>query len=262
MRRPLVSIIVATLNTPELTRACLESLLKNTSVSHELILVNNSRSRAVRRCLKPFRDIRLIQNGRNLGYAKAANQGARAAQGKYLCFLNSDTLVPPRWAERLLEAARLPGVGAVSPLAEWEIYRNPLLDHSTPEVLGAFVELADSTFQRRYTEKLRPARWLGGFCLVVPRTVMDRVGPFDERYFFGWEDIDYCLQLRMNGYRLLKLRSIFVYHKRSASSSARRHAQLVRRSESQFLEKWSALLGRRFRNSAAVFSAVDRKAHE
>ena len=101
--RPLVSIIVATINTPRLTRACLRSVIKNTSIPYELIAVNNSRASAIRQCLQEFKgkSLRVIQNPRNLGYTKAANQGALVSRGEYLCFLNSDTLVPPRWLERL-----------------------------------------------------------------------------------------------------------------------------------------------------------------
>jgi len=255
--RPVVSIVVVTVNTPAVTQACIESILRHTTVSYELIVINNSRARSIRKCLKKFRGIKIIQNKKNLGYSKAANQGAIESNGKFLCFLNSDTLVPPRWMERLLKAARLPGVGAVSPLSEWETYRR--LGSPQNQNAEIFTELADMAFQQWYKNRLKNSRWLCGFCFMIPRSVMACQGLFDERFFFGWEDIDYSLQLRLQGYRLLKVASLFVYHRRGASSSAKRHRLLVRRAEKLFLSKWSLKFNKKFSKDCDVFAEVDRQ---
>ncbi len=256
--QPVVSIIVVTVNTPTLTKSCLESVVKNSSVPYELIVVNNSRARSIRRCLKKFPRLRVIQNSKNLGYTKAANQGALESRGEFLCFLNSDTLVPPRWIERLLEAARLPRVGAVSPLREWKQYRRTW-PSKKPEAIEASTLLIDEAFRRWYGGRVKSVRWLHGFCLMIPRTVMTCVGLFDERFFFGWEDIDYSVQLRLKGYQLLKVKSLFVYHQGGASSSVEKRKQLVKRTEKCFLSKWNSLFNAKHRDARTIFAEVDRK---
>ncbi len=260
-KHPTVSVIVVTMNTPKITRACLDSVRRHTTVPYELIVVNNSRGRAIQDCLKKFNGIHLIQNPKNLGYTKAANQGALRSRGEFLCFLNSDTWVPPRWLERLLDAARLPGVGAVSPLSEWEKYHR-LWPSENQAVLENSTVLTDEAFQKWHAGRTKMARWLCGFCLMIPRVVMARLGFFDERFFFGWEDIDYSIQLRLKGYRLLKAESLFIYHKCGASSSVSKHKKLVREAKKRFLSKWSAAFGVRLRSDKAVFVKVDRRVRQ
>ena len=236
---PLVSIVIATVNTPRLTSACLKSVLKNTAVPCEIVVINNSRARAIRKCLAGFKRIRIIQNPRNLGYTQAANQGILASKGRFLCFLNSDTRVPPRWLERLLEVAEKPRVGAAGPRTAPNDFRWPAHDPKAGEALAALFE---QLFQRYDRRLIQPAEFLTGFCLLIPRRVIDRAGLFDERYFFGWEDIDYSLRLRLLGYRLLKNCSLFIYHQESGSNSAPKRRGLVRQSERQFIAKWKSIL--------------------
>ncbi len=253
-----VSIIVVTINTPRLTRACLESVQKNTSVPYELIVVNNSRARAIRSCLRRFRNIRILQNPENRGYAKAANQGARTARGRFLCFLNSDTLVPPRWMERLLTAARQTGVGAVEPATnnrKSDVYRSRRRARAVGEETVAFLDR--NTIQRG--QVFETARCLVGFCLLIPRDVMEAVGPFDERFFFGMEDIDYSLRLRLRGYRLIRARSVFVYPHWSASGRSDHRRRFDRQARRRFTTKWKMLLGRPFSCPGDVFVEFNRR---
>jgi len=243
MKPPRLSVIVVTVNTPALTRACLASVSAHTTVPYELLVVNNSRAAPIQRCLRTFRRIRLRRNPRNLGYARAANQGARDARGQYLCFLNSDTLVPPGWAERLLAAARRPGVGAVGPAAPRDGYQYgwPRAGSSTALTMTL---LTDRLLQRRFRRRVEERPWLPGYCLLMPHTVMRQIGEFDHRFFFGWEDLDYSLRVRQHGYRLLRVQSVFVYHRQGGSSPPARHRTWFRTARRQFLKKWSSQLGR------------------
>ncbi len=247
---PLVSIIVITMNTPRMTAACLRSVVRNSSVPYELIVINNSRARAIRRCLREFPSARVIQNPENFGFSRAANQGIVAARGQYLCLLNTDTLVPPQWLERLLEALRKPGVAAVGPASD-ELYKLRGRSQGKPWPLPflpddeAKTALADKLLrQRNRRKKQEVVPFLHGFCLLLSRVAMAATGPFDEGYFFGLEDIDYCLQLRIRGYQLLRVHSLFVHHRQGASSKPERRRQLVEWAEDHFLKKWTTPLNR------------------
>ncbi len=240
---PRVSIIVVTVNTPEMTAACLSSVFEQTTVPYELIVVSNSRSKRIQRILSslPSR-VRVIQNARNLGYTKAANQGIRASRGKYLCFLNSDTLVPPGWMERLLEAARAPRVGAVGPVSVGHGYRMNWNRRDLPDRKTLMI-LTDEAVRRRHSGRVESVPALSGFCLMIPRAVIDRTGLFDERFFFGGEDSDYSVRLRLEGFRLYRVPSLFIHHEGAGSGSPKRHRRLFRQARRIFLSKWRPRLG-------------------
>lgn len=234
------------MNTPGMTAACLRSVVRNTSVPYELIVINNSRARTIRRCLRRFPSARVIQNPKNFGFSRAANQGIVSARGQYLCLLNTDTLVPPQWLERLLEAIQKPGVAAVGPASE-ELYGHP---EGKPRPFSFSPDneektaQADRIFQRRSRNQLESVPFLYGFCLLLSRVAMAGIGLLDEGYFFGLEDIDYCLQLRIHGYRLLRVHSLFVHHHQGASSTPERRRRLVNQSENYFVHKWTTPLDR------------------
>ncbi len=239
---PVLSIIIPTVNTPVLTHRCLESVLRHTSVSHEVWVVNNSTAKAIRRCLNNFRNILIIQNSKNLGFAKAVNQGARLARGRYLCFLNTDTVVPPRWAERLIGACQKPGVGAAVPCTKFYGYpyawppRGLAADEST-------TLLADQAAQHWWSGQVETVQRVRGFCLLIPRVVMARVGLFDERFFFGLEDDDISLRLRLKNYRLVRLKSLFIYHLSGGSTDSKKHLWIDRDARGQFFKKWGSYFG-------------------
>lgn len=259
----MISIIVITVNTPRLTAACLESVRKHTPGPYELIVVNNSTRPEIREALRPFKPEQLIRNRTNLGFARAANQGALAARGNLLCFLNSDTLVPPGWTEPLRRALERPRAGAAGPASQSQ-WIEPLLEGTAGP--GQSDPLLEKAPLRRFVFRWPPPKWrskeqamllmnealrnwrgkdsaqevayLYGFCLMIPKAVMNRVGLFDERFFFGAEDIDYSLRLRVYGYRLLQVRSLFVHHRGSGSCSPERNQALLRASGRVFSAKW------------------------
>jgi len=157
----------------------------------------------------------------------------------------------------MLTAVRKPKVGAVSPLGqeEYYLYRWP---NTKIRNRTALVELVDRGFQHWYFNRFKSVGWLSGFCLLIPKSVINRVGLFDERFFFGWEDIDYSMQLRLKGYQLMNIKPLFIYHQRSGSSSPKRHRQLVRKAKKDFVTKWSGLLKQRFGHYNEVFSEVNQ----
>ncbi len=257
-KRPLVSIVVVTVNTPKATRACLRSVLQNTSVPFELIVINNSPASAIQRCLAAFPQIHLIQNPRNFGYAKAANQGAHSSRGKYLCFLNSDTWVPPLWMERLTDIFRLPQVGAVGPITESYSNHWPPRGVSVTEVATCLV---DEAVQHWHRGRLEEVPRLGGFCFLTSREVVCRVGPFDERFFFGFDDDDYSWRLRLHGYRLLHVKSVFLHHQGGGSTRNQRCGQIVERAWHRLVAKWRPFVGEEAVSSCLRYSPYSRSAH-
>src|SRR5579859_7236406 len=103
-----VSICIANWNCREVLRACLESLLDYPQgVRLEVIVVDNaSTDGAPDMVARDFPEVNLVRNATNRGFAAASNQAAQRANGRYLLFLNKDTLLPSRALSRLVQFAR------------------------------------------------------------------------------------------------------------------------------------------------------------
>src|SRR5262249_12845721 len=113
-----VSVCIANWNCRDLLRGCLQSLTsRRQGVRVEVIVVDNaSADGAAEMVAREFPHVRLIRNSHNVGFARASNQAARRATGRYLFFLNNDTLVPPGALRRLVELARgRPDAGLIGP---------------------------------------------------------------------------------------------------------------------------------------------------
>src|SRR5436190_22220932 len=116
MARPVSSVIIPLFNKADLTRACLAALIGATPADlYEVVVVDNGSTDDTAALLDQLDgDVTIIRNPQNLGFARACNQGALAARGEYLVFLNNDTEPEPGWLEPLIGTADAnPRVGAV-----------------------------------------------------------------------------------------------------------------------------------------------------
>ncbi|MBI4375734.1 MAG: glycosyltransferase family 2 protein [Elusimicrobia bacterium] len=238
--RGLTSIIVPCFNGWDYTRQCLESLRRWTQQPYEIIVVDNGSSDATSR-LKPRSNPRLsvVRNAANLGFARAINQGMRAARGRYLVWLNNDAVVTPGWLDRLISAAeRAPWVGAAGP------YTNETAGVQWVRPVGyrdfAGLPLFAEAWALRHRGRARMVHRLTGFCLLVKSEAAAAVGTLDERFGIGcYEDFDYCLRLRQAGYELVLAEEAFVHHhghKTFGSEEAMRQRAAANREV--FIDKW------------------------
>lgn len=237
-RAALASVIIPFRDGLTYTRQCLERLRAHTRSPYEILLVDNG-SRTPATALARKHRARLIRNPENLGFAKAVNQGMRAAKGRYLLWLNNDVLVTPGWLEGLVAAAESsPDIAAVGPCTNHAAGFQHVPDPRAGDLKGLL--RFSQGWALRHRGRVRKVHRLIGFCLLLKREVLDRVGLLDERFFPGYyEDYDYSLRLRQAGYSLAVAREVFVYHHGHRSTPDREQwlAQ-VRRSREVFLEKW------------------------
>jgi GT2 family glycosyltransferase len=207
-----VSVCIANWNCRDLLRACLESLHDQPQgVRLETIVVDNaSVDGAAAMVARDFPEVVVVRNTVNHGFARANNQAAERARGRYLFFLNNDTVVPAGSLRRLVAFADAnPEVGLIGPrlrdaAGQWQIsYRDPptvaALLHRT--LLFRWTGLFRRAY-RRYRRlgfdpgACRRVEVLMGAAMLVPRNVFFGCGRWDEGYAFGGEDID--LSLRVN----------------------------------------------------------------
>jgi GT2 family glycosyltransferase len=208
--RPDVSVCIVNWNCRGRLRACLRSLApEDQKADVEVIVVDNgSTDGAADMVAAEFPEVLLIRNGANAGFARANNQAAARARGRYLFFLNNDTVLPPCTLRGLLDYAEAhPEAGLVGPRlrsaggrtqASWR--RRPtlaaLLHRTTPFRCTGLLRGAYRHYRARDGgEGTRPVEVLMGAALLTPREVFAACGPWDEGYTFGGEDMDLCTRV-------------------------------------------------------------------
>lgn len=223
------SIIIPVFNKAALTRQCLSTLRASLEGAGEgeVIVVDNASSDETPQMLAEFPWIRLIRNGRNLGFAAANNQGALQAQGRYLVLLNNDTEAKPGWLAAMLDAAGEENVGAVGARL---LYPNGALQHAgvyfAPLGLGragfyAAHDLMGAPGNHPYAQKRREFQAVTAACMVTPRDLYLELGGLDETYWNGYEDVDYCLKVRDRGLRVIYAGDAALTHFESQSGAER-----------------------------------------
>jgi GT2 family glycosyltransferase/glycosyltransferase involved in cell wall biosynthesis len=238
------SIIIPAWNNLALTRDCLEAIWRHTAPgTYEIIVVDNGSTDGTPEFLQGLEEhgqIRVVRNDNNLGFAPACNQGARAARGEFLLFLNNDTKVTSGWLEELIRSAREhPQVAAVGAKL---LYPDDTVQHA-----GVTVS-ADKKFLHIYknfhkdhpaVNKERTFRILTAACLLVKKEPFFQAGGFDENYHNGCEDVDLCLRFWQQGLELLYNPRAVVYHLESKTPGRfdreAENSQLVRSRWDQWL---------------------------
>lgn len=224
-------IVIPVWNQLEFTRDCIDSLVRNTDYPYRLILVDNGSDTLTRRYLESTAKNRssetfLIRNEENLGFIKAVNQGLKASTAPYICIMNNDTLPAPGWLKRMVEFAEgHPDIGLI----------NPQCDGHGDMSIDAYADILKE-YKGRYMEMNQCQGW----CMLLKRTLMDRIGLLDESFGIGgYDDTDYSMRAHMAGYRCVAIKDSYVYHRQHASfnESGDREAW-VRRNRKIYYDKW------------------------
>lgn len=260
---PKVSVIVVTYNNLDLTRACLSSVEVYSQYRNlEIIVVDNASSDGSRAYLEEWvrgaNNRRLILNDENRGFAAANNQGLDAATGDYLVMLNNDTYVTPGWIRTLVRhLQRDSNIGLIGPVTN-NIGNEAKIDIAYDDV--SQVPSAAARYTRRHIGATFHMRTAAFFCVMMPRTVYERVGTLDEAFGRGFfEDDDYCRRVEQIGLRIACAEDVFVHHHLSASfgklANPEREA-LFEQNKATYEAKWGAWVPHSYRGSALPAPAV------
>jgi len=237
-----VSVVMLTWNHQPVSVEAIGHVLMNASVSTQLVVVDNASQDDTPSFLRrlPARmgavDIQVLYNPVNVGYPVGVNQGLAIADGEYVVLLNNDVLVPRYWDQDLIADLnahpRLGGIGPVSNRVSGPQLRRARYRPS------AFLSYA-AAWRDQAGHSVQAASRLVGFCLMVRRSVLDRIGGMDMRFSPGmFEDDDFGVRAQLAGFQLGISTRVFVHHFGSVSfgddqDQARRlllaHQRLFRR---------------------------------
>jgi len=219
---PLVSVIVINYNGVSLLDDCFTSLknLSCPSDSVELIMVDNgSTDRSVLFMREHFRDVKIIENKKNLGFAEPNNMAASMAKGKYLAFLNNDMRVRPDWLLKLIEAIKNSPDDVIcvgSKILNWH--------GEQVQFGGAGMAFDGRGFEvsslRGSEESYPPVLFACGGAMLIKRDIFIKLGGFDPKYFAYFEDVDLGWRLWITGYRVLLVPDSIVYHHHQKTGNA------------------------------------------
>ena len=236
----LASLIIPCWNGLAYTKQCWQSVARWTDRPFEAIFVDNGSTDGTRAWLRGLRDqrVRVVANARNLGFARAINQGIASSRGRWIVWLNNDVVVTPGWLGGLIECARRhPRTGAVGP------YTNSI-NGLQRAAIGRYtlksLPAAALAWSLRHRGRARAVHRLTGFLLLHPREAVAAVGGLDERFGMGcYEDFDFCLRLVQAGRELLLAEDVFVHHHGNKSFKENRvSSQHVEMNRRVFIDKW------------------------
>ncbi len=228
MTDPEISIVIVSWNVRDLLIACLQSLTRYVTSSHEIIVVDNHSSDGTIEAVRnQFPHVTIIANQSNAGFSRANNQGWLKSRGQFICFLNPDTVVASNPFTSLVNYLRSnPDVGMVGPKLLNDDGTHQLSVRSFPQ----FIDQALVLLKLRWLGKLLPpikqyqypvtatspdpvnVDQLMGACIVIPRTVLTDGGSFDEGYWIWFEEVDLCRRLKDKGYAITYYPLVHIQH--------------------------------------------------
>jgi GT2 family glycosyltransferase len=218
---PSVSIVILTALGPTHLGVCIESIRQQSYPADrvEVIVVDNGSAvdptPEVRRLL-PL--ARLIRNETNIGFAAGNNQGAAAATGDYVIFLNDDTRVHPDWLRELVDTARRRRATAVaSYILDWSGTTVDFVDGAL-NFQGKGFQLDYGAPVDRLNPEEKPLLFACGCSMLVDRAVLAEVGGWDEGAFAYYEDVELGWRLHVLGYEVWLAPRAVVYHKHHGTS--------------------------------------------
>ncbi|MBF0344466.1 MAG: glycosyltransferase family 2 protein [Nitrospirae bacterium] len=228
---PDISIIIVNYHTADFVHRCVGSILNSSNDSVEIIVVDNSSTPSEAERLVALTDagVKLVFNQDNPGFACACNQGVSLANGHYVMFLNPDTIVFEGCLLRLVDFFNTgKNVGAVGPKTWWDSAKTlQLVQHRLPSpclrirqslsdlrYLNSVIDRANLAEDYAYQSAITPLSvdMLPGSAILTSKSIIKRVGLFDEGYPLYFEDSDWCKRLKRSGLDLYMVPDAQICH--------------------------------------------------
>lgn len=266
---PLITVIVVNRNRSDLLEKCLGHIFKtDLSGFMEVIVVDNgSTDDSVSMAQRVFPRALIIQGGRNLGFSKANNLAAKKANGRFLLLVNSDAMLERDCPSKLVQLMEKdPQIGMTGPQLLNE-------DGSPQTSFEAVPTLATEILNRSLLKRLFPSKYPGkgiklheptpvpaliGAVMMIRKEALEKLGGFDEQYFFFLEETDLAVRMRERGYKVFHHPAARALHLHGATASGYRSAARIEfyRSRYIFFKKHYPPFGHRILRIAMILNLL------
>ncbi|HLD28281.1 MAG TPA: glycosyltransferase family 2 protein [Patescibacteria group bacterium] len=264
MTFPLVTIQIATFNSSKYLPECLKSIFNQTYRDFQVLVIdNNSQDDTVDYLKKNYPEVTVFQNKKNLGFARANNQGIRLLNSPYVVFCNPDIILEPDWLEMIVakaEDSSLENIGSFGGKLYKlkmtgddfnELERSNIIDSCGLSIAKnhQIVELGAGGKDDGFDEEKETFGHSAALVMYKRqalediRTRLKNIDEyFDEDFFFYKEDVDLAWRMQLAGWKSLFLPIAKAYHMRAMASEASRGLkQLVknRKKQSKIAKRYS-----------------------
>ena len=273
-----LSIAIPSWNTRELLDQCLASIEASTAgLSCEILVVDNdSRDGSPEMIEAKHKDVILIRNRMNLGFAAACNTAFKHSTGRYFCLLNSDTIASENSFKPLIEfMEKHPNAGAVGCKL---LNRDGSLQRSCSCFPSVVTELYDALYLSKlfprsrvfgcYSmsywdfDETREVDFVGGSCMMVRREAVEDVGLLDESYFMYTEEADWCYRMWDSGWKVYYYPGAQIIH--LGGESAKKFGGDIRLylylSRNKFIRKYHGRVAAFLHRGIIIIGAISRLA--
>jgi O-antigen biosynthesis protein len=259
---PDISIVIPVHNQVDFTRQCLSSLHKNTPACYELIIINDCSSDETDDYLASHENLRIIRNERQSGFLVSCNRCLNQVKGRFIVFLNNDTLVTENWLEPLRALMADERVGAAGSRL---VYPDGTLQEA-----GGIVWADGSARNYGRSERsikpgynyVRPVDYCSGAALMIRSGLFHALGGFDRQFEPAYyEDTDLCFSVWKAGYRVMYQPASLVIHFEGSTSqkcpeTGSKAFQEV--NKEKFFRKWQTTLEQDHLNPSEINEFIAR----
>jgi GT2 family glycosyltransferase len=238
----LCDVIVLTWNQLEIIKTFADSFISNTFLPSRLIIIDNNSNDGTKEYLlslknTPFCHFQIILNEENKGFVGGMNQGIKISQAEYVCLANNDVIFTKSWLEEIISIfEKNQRIGLINPNS------NNL--GAIPPKNSSLEEFAQS-LRKKYKGTFVEMPFCIGFCMVIKKEVIEKVGGLSKEYFpMFFEDTDYSMKVKKEGYLIGVAKGSYVYHQEHASFKQwpKEKEKVFLRSREVFFKKWGKIL--------------------
>lgn len=242
-----LSIVIVNYNSKDFVLRCIKSIKINFAKElenneFEIIVVDNASSDNSKSVLEKEKEITFIYNSKNLGFSKANNVGIKKSSGRYVLFLNPDTIVYKDTLKKMIDFMdEHKKVGAATCKV---VMKNEEIDDATHRgfptpwnslmfFIGFSRLFPKSRIFNGYhmgwldMDKTHEIDALAGAFMMVRRTAGEKVGWWDEDYFFYGEDLDFCYMLKQNGWKIYYVADVSIFHHKGVSGGIKKVSEKI-----------------------------------
>ena len=216
-----VSIITINFNGLNDTCAFIETIPFNDNM--EVIVVDNaSQNQEAESISKRFPQVKVIKSDKNLGFAGGNNLGIKAAQGKYLFFINNDSIFKDFNVQALIDRLESsPAIGVVCPKIRFAWSTNPIQFAGYTQLSKITVRNQSIGFSEEdhgQYDTAHPTPYAHGAAMLIKREALEKVGLIPECYFLYSEELDWSMMFARAGFEIWYDPACTVYHKESQAT--------------------------------------------